>query len=117
MDYLDNMRDLRRNQETLISGEGISIKKFIFRWIKPAFYISIVATLILKPILIAKLIGSWVTDFFGTLALSINVEGIVSFYFILIVALFIVIYYLVNKWIKAKSVEMLTKSRSMGPMK
>lgn len=51
------MKDLRKNQETLLSGDNISVKRIWGRWNSFIIILALVATLIFKPVLIANLIG------------------------------------------------------------
>jgi uncharacterized membrane protein len=107
------MKDLRKNQEALLSGDNISVKRIWGRWNSFIIILALIATLILKPVLIANLIGNWITSFFGTLSQSIKIEGVTSFNFILIVTVLAFVGYFVNKWIRSRSTETLSKTKSM----
>ena len=108
------MRDLRKNQETLISGQNIPVKKIIFRWYKPIVVLAMIVSIILKPVLIAHLLGGWITKFFGTLTQSIKIEGVTSFNFLLIVFVFAFLFYFVKQWLKSKSKETISGTRAMS---
>ena len=107
------MRDLRKNQETLISGQNIPVKRIMFRWYKPIILLAIIVSIILKPELIANILGSWITKFFGTLTESIKIEGIASFNFLLIVVFFVFLLYFVKQWFKSKSKETISGTRAV----
>ncbi len=99
------MKDLRKNQEsfTATSGSDFSLKRFIVKWGKTIGICFIILAIIIKPSLIANVIGIWTTNFIGTLCASIKVDGVSSFNFILITTLIIISYSLINKWIRYKN--------------
>ncbi len=110
------MKDLRKNQESLIVNavsDQFSFKRFISKWGVLILSSLLAIAIIAKPELIAKTIGNWVTKFFGTLCDSIKIEGVTSFNFILIVVTLTIAYKLVTKWIRSKNPDKISGRGNM----
>jgi hypothetical protein len=102
------MKDLRKNQETLIANAAsgdFSFRRFISKWGKVIIASVVALAIIVKPHIIATVIGNWVTSFLGTLCETIRVEGVSSFNLLLTISILIIVYTLVNRWIMSKNTD------------
>lgn len=110
------MKDLRKNQESMIVSavsNDFSLKRLISKWGVLIVASLLAIAILIKPELIAKTIGGWITSFFGTLCQSIKIEGVTSFNFILIVVLLIAGYSLIVKWIRSKNPDKISGRGNM----
>ncbi len=98
------MKDLRKTIEPLLttSGEPFLMNIFIGKWAKFVIIIMAIAGFIYRPEIIAEYIGSWFTNFFGTLVDCIDIPGVTSFNFLLILTFIILACYFINKWLRTK---------------
>ena len=95
------MKDLRQDKEPMFEVD-FSTKK-LSKYYKYVFIAAFVFAMVWKPSQIATVIGMWITSFFGTLVNMIEIDGISSINFIILIAGFCFVGYFLNKFIKSRN--------------